>query len=201
MYGAGALSRRRYPSRAPLMTCSTVVDRTDPYPLMMQNCLRKRRTSALPRQTQPRSQPPGGLLVCGSGAPTGEFGRPSAGVTRLMALLRDGGRQQPGRDGMNADALWTEFSREVAYRALQRRFSNAHSMIGVRSSNLVLLILLLRPRARWVSTGWRRCLSYLSSRCDEPPHAGPSETLLSCGLSRGRTATPNVLRPQTNILE
>ena len=40
-----------------------VGDRTDHHPLVMQGWLRKRRTSALPRQTQPELNLPGGLRV------------------------------------------------------------------------------------------------------------------------------------------
>jgi hypothetical protein len=67
-----------------------VGDRTDRHPLVMQSWLRKRRTIC--RAKPSRIQPPGRASCAAGGAPADEFGRPSAGVTRPMVLLRDGWR-------------------------------------------------------------------------------------------------------------
>jgi hypothetical protein len=47
--------------------------------------VRRNAQSTLPRQTEPGFNLPGQAFVCGSGAPAGEFGRPSAGVTRPVS--------------------------------------------------------------------------------------------------------------------
>jgi hypothetical protein len=57
-----------------------VGDRTVRHPLVMQSWLRKRRTIC--RAKPSRIQPPGRASCAAGGAPAGEFGRPSAGVTR-----------------------------------------------------------------------------------------------------------------------
>jgi hypothetical protein len=138
---------------APLMTCSTVVDRTDRYPLVIKTVCVSDAHRPCRAKPSPGSTSRGRAFVCGSGSPGRRVWSPSAGVTEYALTASLTGFDPPlGHSSLEVGTVprsGEDFAR-LRVTHLNRRLSRESWLIAVQPISFMSrsISVCIRPSAR-----------------------------------------------------